>query len=181
MAEGLERVAVVGTSGCGKSVFARQLAQSLGHPCVELDELSWAPDWRAKPEDVFRRLVAAAAAAPRWVIDGNYSRMRDVVWPRATTVIWLNFGFRTVFFRALRRTLGRLITREELWHGNRESLGRAFFSRESILVWVITTFHRRRRQYEELRASGKYSHLSWIELRRPSDAKRYLAAAQARR
>lgn len=86
-----------------------------------------------------------------------------------------------MFSRALRRSLGRIITQEELWHGNRESVARLVFSRESILVWVITTFHRRRRQYEELRASGKYSHPSWVELRRPSDAKRYLAAAQARR
>jgi adenylate kinase family enzyme len=174
MVDLLERVVVVGTSGCGKTVFARQLAQSLGHPCVELDELYWAPNWTSKPEDEFRRLVAVAALAPRWVTDGNYSRLRELLWPRATTIVWLNYGFLTVLFRALRRTVHRLITKEKLWHGNRESVVRSFFSRESILVWVIRTFHRRRKELEALRASGRYRHLSWVEFRRPSDAEPFL-------
>jgi adenylate kinase family enzyme len=172
----LDRVVVVGSSGCGKSRLARDLAQLLGQPSVELDELYWAPNWTGKPENEFRRLVTAAAATPRWVIDGNYSRMHDVLWPRATTIVWLNFGFLTVFLRVLRRTIHRLITSEPLWHGNRESVRRAFFSRDSILLWMLTTFHRRRRGYEALRASGKYPHLSWIEFRRPSEAGRFLAA-----
>jgi adenylate kinase family enzyme len=172
----LERVVVVGTSCCGKTLFARQLAQALGHPCVELDELYWAPNWTPKPEDEFRRLVAIAASAPRWVTDGNYSRLRELLWPRATTVVWLNYGFLTVLFRALQRTVRRIITNEELWHGNRESVVRSFLSRESILVWVIGTFHRRRKELEALRASGRYRHLSWVEFRRPSDAKLFLKA-----
>ena len=176
MIPNLDRVVVVGSSGCGKSRFARDLAQLLGQPAVELDELQWAPNWTEKPEDEFRRLVSSAAAAPRWVVDGNYSRMRDVLWPRATTIVWLNFGFLTVFHRALRRTVQRILTNEPYWHGNRESVRRAFFSRDSILVYVVSTFHRRRRQYTELRASGKYSHLSWIVFRRPADARRFLAA-----
>ena len=176
LAGNFDRVIVVGSSGCGKSRFARDLAQLLGQRAVELDELQWAPNWTEKPEDEFRRLVAAAAAAPRWVVDGNYSRMRDILWPRATTIVWLNFGFLTVFLRALRRTVHRILANEPLWHDNRESVTRSFFSRDSILLYVITTFHRRRRTYAALRASGKYPHLSWIEFRRPADAARFLAA-----
>jgi adenylate kinase family enzyme len=169
-----ERVVVVGTSCCGKTLFSRQLAQSLGYPYVELDELYWAPSWTPKPENEFRRLVAVAASAPRWVAEGNYGRIREVLWPRATTIVWLNYSFLTVFFRALRRTLHRIVTKKKLWHGNRESVVRSFFSRDSILVWVITTFHRRRKEFAVLRASGKYPHLSWVEFRRPSDAQVYL-------
>ena len=169
-----ERIVVVGPTGGGKTVFARELARRLGYPCVELDELYWGPNWTAKPEDEFRRLVAIAASAPRWVADGNYSRLRDVLWPRATTIVWLNYGFATVLYRAVRRTLGRAVSREPLWHGNKESVRRAFFSRESILLWVIATFHRRREQLQALRASGKYSHLAWVELRRPSDDRPFL-------
>lgn len=169
-----ERVVVVGTSCCGKTMFARQLAQSLGSPCIELDELYWAPNWTPKPDSEFRRLVEIAASAPRWVTEGNYGRIRDVLWPRATTIVWLNYSFITVFRRALRRTSRRIIVRESLWHGNRESFARSFLSRESILVWVITTFNRRRKEFETLRASGKHPHLSWVEFRRPWDAESYL-------
>jgi len=169
-----ERVVVVGTSCCGKTMFARQLAQSLGCPCVELDELYWAPNWTPKPDSEFRRLVEIGASAPRWVTEGNYGRIRDALWPRATTIVWLNYSFITVFRRALRRTCRRIIVRESLWHGNRESFGRSFLSRDSILVWVIATFNRRRKEFETLRTSGKYPHLSWVEFRRPSEAESYL-------
>jgi adenylate kinase family enzyme len=174
MVDPLERVVVVGTSCCGKSVFSRQLAKALGCPRIELDELFWGPDWTPKSKNEFQRLTSAAAAAPRWVADGNYGRTRDLLWPRATTVIWLNYGFLTVFFRALRRTLIRNITGETLWHGNRESLARSFFSRDSILVWVATTFYRRRKEFNALRTGGKYPHVTWVEFRRPSEAAHYL-------
>ena len=167
-----ERFVVVGTSCCGKTLFSRQLARSLGYPCIELDELYWGPDWTPKSE--FRRLVGAAASAPRWIAEGNYGRIRDLLWPRATTVVWLNYSFVTVLFRALRRTLHRIASAEMLWHGNRESAARSFLSRDSVLLWMVTTFHRRRREFEALRASRYYPHLSWVEFRRPSDARRYL-------
>jgi adenylate kinase family enzyme len=173
-----QRIVVVGTSCCGKTVFARLLAQSLGCPSVELDELYWGPQWTPKPDAEFRRLVEAAARAPRWVADGNYGRVRDILWPRATTIVWLNYSFQRVLLQALRRTLRRLVTREELWHGNRESLRRSFLSRESILLWVISTFHRRREELAGLRASSRYPHLSWVELRRPGDAEPYLRSLQ---
>jgi hypothetical protein len=74
----------------------------------------------------FRRLVEAAASASSWIAKGNYGGVRDLLCPRATTVVWLNYGFVTVFFRALRRTLHRTASGETLWHGNRESLLRSF-------------------------------------------------------
>lgn len=172
------RIVVVGQSCAGKTAFSRRLARSLGYPCVELDELFWGADWTPKPDGEFRRLVEAAASAPLWVADGNYGRVRDILWPRATTIVWLNYGFPRVMLRALRRTLGRIITQDELWHGNRETVARQFFSRESILLWVVSTFRRRRRDFEALRASSKYPHLSWVELRRPADAEPYLRSLQ---
>jgi len=172
------RVVVVGQSCSGKTSFSRRLARSLGYPCVELDELFWGADWTPKPDGEFRRLVEAAICAPRWVADGNYGRVRDILWTLATSIVWLNYSFPRVMLRALRRTLGRIVTRDELWHGNRETVARQFFSRESILLWVISTFRRRRRDFEALRASGKYPHLSWVELRRPADAEPYLRSFQ---
>jgi len=172
------RIVVVGQSCSGKTSFSRRLARSLGYPCVELDELFWGADWTPKPDSEFRRLVETAASAPLWVADGNYGRVRDILWPRATAIVWLNYSFPRVMLRALRRTLGRIITQDDLWHGNRATVAREFFSRESILLWVISTFRRRRRDFEALRASGKYPHLSWVELRRPADAEPYLRSFQ---
>jgi len=134
----------------------------------------------AKPTADFRRLVESAVQGPRWVVDGNYSVLRNVVWPRATTIIWLNYGFATVLARALRRTLRRIIRRERLFAGNEESIKRSFLSRDSILLWMIGTFHEKRRRYGTLRASGAFANLEWLEFRRPAHADFFLRDMETR-
>jgi adenylate kinase family enzyme len=174
MSSALERIVVVGTSCSGKTTYARSLAAMLGHPHIELDALHWLPDWVERPNEEFQSLVAAAVAPDRWVVDGNYRTVREVIWPRATCIIWLNYGFPTVLGRAFRRTLRRSLTHEELYSGNRESLRRAFFNRESILLWVITTYRRRQKQFSQLRASNAFNHLQWVEFRKPREAEQFL-------
>jgi len=169
------RVVVVGTSAAGKTTFARALATALQVPFVELDELHWSPGWREKSRSEFSRLVAEAAAGSMWVADGNYRTVRDILWPRANLVVWLNYGFALTLWRGFRRSVQRCFSGEVLWHGNRESLHRVFLSRESILVWIITTHKRRRRQFSELRASAKYPNVVWVEFREPSEAQTWLA------
>lgn len=170
------RVLVIGTSGAGKTTFARALAARLGCSHVELDDLFWGEHWTPRPTAQFLASVQAAAAAERWVIDGNYSVARDTLWPRATHVVWLNFGRFTVLRRIFVRTVERAVLRRPLWQGNRESLRRAFFSRESILVWSATTFDKNRVQYAGLRASKQFPRLSWHELRSPREAVAFLRA-----
>jgi hypothetical protein len=77
---------------------------------------------------------------------GNYGAVRGEVWPRATAVVWLNVSLPVALWRVVRRTATRLARREVLWHGNRESLLRALFTRESIVWWVLTTHHLPRKQ-----------------------------------
>lgn len=169
------RIVVIGTSGCGKTVFARALARHLSAAHIELDALFWSADWTPRPTAQFVEAVRQAAAAERWVADGNYSAVREVLWSRATHVVWLNFSRSVVFSRVLRRTLRRVWTREPLWHGNRETVGKAFFSRKSILLWSISTYARNVRKYTDLRQQGRYPHLQWSELTAPSQARAFLA------
>jgi hypothetical protein len=79
-----------------------------------------------------------------------------------------------IFARAVRRTVVRSVFQERKYAGNRESLRRAFFTRESILLWVLTTYWERRRRYPILRASPNYAGLAWFELKRPADVAAFL-------
>lgn len=78
----LRRIVVVGTTGSGKSTLARTLAQRLNVPHVELDALHWEPNWRQAAPPVFRERTAHALAGEGWVVDGNYSVVRDLTWSR---------------------------------------------------------------------------------------------------
>lgn len=170
------RFVVLGMSGAGKSSLARALAIRLRAPHVELDELFWGPEWTPKPAATFRELTRAAVSAPTWVVDGNYSSVRDIVWPRADVAVWLNFPLWLVLWRVFWRTAHRLRTREALWHGNRESFRRTFSSRESILWWVVTAHAKRRREFSLLRNSRQFPNLKWVEIRWPRQAEAFIRA-----
>jgi energy-coupling factor transporter ATP-binding protein EcfA2 len=171
----LQRIAVVGTTGTGKTTLAHCLAGLLEIPHVELDALYWGPDWIPAPTAVFRERTAQALSGEQWVVDGNYGRVRDIVWRRADTVAWLDYALPVVMGRLVRRTARRIVTREELWSGNREGVRGTFFSRDSILLWALRTYPRRRREYPVLFASPEYAHLTVVHLRSPRAASDWLS------
>jgi len=151
-----DRVVVVGTSGSGKTTLAAAIASRTGAPNVELDALHWQPGWTPAPREELRATIDAFTSRPRWVVDGNYDSLRDIVWPRATLIVWLDYPFPIVFARVVRRTVSRIVTRQELFSGNRESFRQSFLSRHSVILWMLTTFRRRRRTYAaRMRASAE--------------------------
>ena len=124
-------------------------------------------DWTPLPMAEFRARVAAVAEGERWVIDGNYSRVQDIVWARADTVVWLDLPRRTVMRRIIWRTLRRVGGRVELWNGNRERW-RNFFAldkAESVIVWAWQTHASNRARYEAAMADPLNAHLRFIRLR----------------
>lgn len=153
----MRRVVVVGSSGSGKSTLARALAERLGVPHVELDALHWGPDWTETPTEVLRKKVETAIACDGWTICGNYTKLRESIWPRADTLIWLDYPMGLVMWRVLRRTTGRCITGETLWSNhNVETWRKSFFSSDSIIVWAWTTWPTQRRAYFTFFRSREY-------------------------
>ena len=170
------RIVVVGTSGAGKSHFAQALAQARGCSHIELDALFWDADWTPQPTPAFLARIDAATTGAQWVADGNYSVARTLLWGRATHIVWLDYGRGRVLWRVFSRTLRRALRREALWAGNTESLKRAFFSRQSILLWAMTTWRKNRVKYAALQADPAYGHLRWQRFTAPRQASDFLAA-----
>jgi adenylate kinase family enzyme len=173
------RIAVVGTSGSGKTILAQRLARHLGIKHVELDAVYWGPDWTPSPREVLRERVAQALVGLAWITDGNYGAVRDIVWGRADTVVWLDYALPVVMARVTWRTLRRSLSGEELWNGNHERLGTAAFSRDSIIWWALSTYRRRRREYPILFRQPEYAHLDVVRLRSPRMANEWLQSLPA--
>ena len=173
----VRRVSVVGTSGAGKSTLSRALAAGLGAECLELDSVFHQPGWVPLPRDEFRQRVAAVVAGERWVIDGNYtSQVKDLVWARADTVVWLDLPRRTVMRRIIWRSFRRAAVRTELWNGNRERW-RNFFSldkEESVIAWAWQTHAATRAKMEAAVADQANSHVSFVRLENPGAVRRFL-------
>jgi adenylate kinase family enzyme len=180
MDDALSRVIVIGTAGAGKTTLASALSSLLAVPHIELDAIHWGPDWTPLERDTFRAQVEARLQGDRWIVDGNYSSVRDLVWPRATAVVWLNYSFARAYWRVFKRTLRRIIIREELFGGNVETFRAQFLSRESLLWWVIKSHRRHRQIYRDLFDSRAFPQLKLVELTDPHQTQAFLEALARR-
>jgi adenylate kinase family enzyme len=167
----VRRISVVGNSGSGKTTIASGLAAALGVPHLELDAVFHQPGWQPLETGEFRRIVADFTADGGWVVDGNYSKVQDIVWSRADTVIWVDPPRHRVMRQLLARTLRRMATGAELWNGNREQWRNLLRldPQESILAWAWTNHHAYRDRYASARADPASEHLSFVRLRTPAD------------
>ena len=169
-----DRIVVIGATGSGKSTIAGKIAQTLDIPHIEFDAYRHGPNWTETPNDVFKERLRQALQGDTWVADGNYRITRDVVWPRATMLVWLDYPIRVVMWRLWWRTIRRTVYRQELWNGNRESIRQHFFSRQSLFLWALQTHWARRRTIPPALAQPEHTHLELVHLRSPKAAYKWL-------
>lgn len=115
------RVWVLGGSASGKTTFAREFSAAAGARHVELDRLYWQENWTPKEDAAFREELSVLLREPCWVVDGQYAAAVDDFVAEADCVVWLDTPLRVAWPRLLRRTVTRLVRRQDLWAGNRES------------------------------------------------------------
>nr|MBC8383847.1 adenylate kinase [Candidatus Cloacimonadota bacterium] len=151
----MKRIAIIGTSCSGKSTLAHNISKILHIPHFELDHLYWQPDWQHLDRELFREKVKKTVQDERWVIDGNFSIVRDLIWENSDTIIWLNYPFDVVFLHALVRSIKRIVTKEQLFGNNVESFRQTFFTKNSILYWIIYTHWKYKRTYSRLIRNSK--------------------------
>jgi adenylate kinase family enzyme len=173
----VRRVSVVGNAGSGKTTLGRALADRLGVSFVELDSVFHQPGWRPLPVDEFRRRVEELVAGDGWVMDGNYSAVRDLVWARADTVVWLDLPRRTVMWQVVSRTLRRTLTRVELWNGNREPLAGLFRldPERSIIRWAWLKHDVYSDRFAAAARDPAFGHLSFVRVGSRRDAAALIA------
>ena len=175
----MPRIVVVGSTGSGKTWLAKELSRRFDVPHVELDALNWDPDWTAVAQaapEVFRERVRGAVSGGAWVVDGNYGAARDLVWPRAMALVWLDYPLRVVVWRTFWRTLKRTFTRETLWNGNKERFRAQFLSRDSLFLWVLKTYWRRRREYPGILGRPEHALLRVFRHHSPGKTRAWLAS-----
>jgi hypothetical protein len=151
----------------------------LGVPHVELDALHWGPNWTEADTNTFRADVHRALTGDRWVVDGNYAAVREIVWSRADTIVWLDYSVGTVLSRLLVRTVRRSLGLETLWNGNRERFWVQFATRDSIIIWMFKTHWNRRKTYRALLAAPEHMHLRSLRFSSPRQAGEWLEALRS--
>jgi adenylate kinase family enzyme len=101
----VERVAVVGCGGSGKSYVARELGRLLDLPVVHMDAVYFDDQWNPMPMERFEAAQCELVAEPRWVIDGNYNSTLQVRLEAADTVVFMDLPTRVCLWGILSRQL----------------------------------------------------------------------------
>jgi len=136
----MQRVLVMGSSGSGKSTFARRLSEITGLPFVSLDGLFWKPGWVKSDTAEFRERLTEVALQPHWIMDGNFpSHLVELRRDACDTVIWFDLPRRTCMLGIMKRIAGSYgQVRPEMAEGCPEKIDFEFFR----YVW---TYRRQQR------------------------------------
>ncbi|MBK7963083.1 MAG: AAA family ATPase [Bdellovibrionales bacterium] len=86
------RILILGNSGSGKTWLSGALVNYLDLNMISLDEVCWEPGGyykRRTDEDVKQDLLGISQR-PRWVIEGVYGDLAEILLPRITCLFWLD-------------------------------------------------------------------------------------------
>jgi adenylate kinase family enzyme len=171
----VRKVAIVtSASGSGGTTVGREIARRLDVPFHELDALFWQPGWVESTAEELRAAVEPIVATDAWVIDGSYqSKIGQLVLGNADVVVWLDLPLRSWLPRLVRRTFRRARSGEVLWDGNRESLRKAFLSRDSLILFTLRHFRGRRRTYPV-----RFADYDVVRLRSQAEIDSFLRSAE---
>lgn len=171
------RILIAGVTGSGKTTLARRIGAQWALPAIEIDALFHGPDWT--PRSQFLDEVRAFADRERWVTEWQYGGQgtNAILAPRAQLVVWLDYPYRVVRTRLLRRTFLRRLLRTSLWNGNVEKplwqpLGTD--PQTNILLWQRHTLHKWDARLPQMAA--RYPHLTIVRLKTPRETGRWLRA-----
>ena len=161
-------------SGNGKTTLSKRVAAKLGVPYTELDALVHLPGWTEASDEDFRRQVEEVMGRSEgWVLDSLYQhKVGDLLLERADTLVWLDQPLPLVLRRLMTRAVKDIVTKRDLFNGNRQTWRYAFFTRDSLVGYAIKSHFKRRRQWPKVVAT--HSNLEVVRLRSPREVERWV-------
>ncbi len=179
---GCNRILIIGRTGSGKTTLARELSATLGVPHVELDSLYFGPNFSTVPLSVLRERTTTAISREQWVTDGNKSAVRDLVWPRADTIIWLDYPLVVSLWRLGKRALWRTSVLKEQTKktGKKSNMPQQFIAGAKGVLTALRSHRDQRREFPILFAKLENQHLAIVRLNSPEATQRWLERIKAK-
>jgi energy-coupling factor transporter ATP-binding protein EcfA2 len=174
---GCQRILILGRTGSGKTTLARELSAAIWAPHVELDALYFGPSFSTVPLSLLRDRTSAAIAGDRWVTDGNKGAVRDLCWPRADSIIWLDYPLVVSLWRLGKRAIWRtsVLKAQSAETGGKSGLPKQLLSAAKGVLTALRSHRGQRREYPRMFAKPENQHLAVVRLRSPRATRRWLA------
>lgn len=101
----MKRIAIIGSSGSGKSTFANKLGKKLNRTVTHLDKEYYTDGWKQKySKEGWKDFLRSLVEEDQWIIDGNYRSSLIMRLDRADTIIFFDFPKWLCLWRALSRS-----------------------------------------------------------------------------
>lgn len=169
----MRRILVVGSSGAGKSTFARRLGAATGIPVVHLDKLYWNPNWVGTTDEFeWRAKIETALSGDAWIVDGNYSGTLELRLRRADTIVFLDLPRVLCVWRVIKRAaFYRKRTRPDVAEGCNERFNREFVK----FLHYIWTYPARSKPKVERMMRENQSRLKIVRLKSKREVEKFLS------
>jgi adenylate kinase family enzyme len=168
----VDRIAIIGCGGSGKSRLARALGDMLGITPVHLDGLYYERDWKPLDKEQFAALQRDLVAAPRWIIDGNYASSLPIRLEVADTVVFLDLPAWACLWGIIQRRLR---------HGGGQHDAIGVYDRVTWnFIRYIAGYRKQMAPRVHQLVVGHAGDAQVVVLRSRRAARRYLAAVAAR-
>ncbi|TFE54679.1 adenylate kinase [Streptomyces sp. ICN441] len=168
----MRKIALFGPPATGKSTLAKWLSAELGHSHTDLDDLLFTPDGPL-PLPEFRQQAEEITRHDTWIVEGNFSKLADVVWHRADVLVWLDFPLPLIVYRIVRRSLYQLTGHDHSPQARRLTWSKAFFHRRSLLRTAIRKYRNNRPRYALQIAETADRGVKVARLRNPRAVRRW--------
>ena len=112
----MQRIAIIGNAGGGKSVLARDLGARLDLPVYEVDQFQWQPGWVQTPLDEIAAIYKNWLEEPSWIIDGwgDWDALRKR-FDRADTIVMVDLPIVLHYWWARRRQVLAFLGKSGGW------------------------------------------------------------------
>ena len=108
MARDFSRIVVYGITSVGKTTTTKELGKILQSAVIILDDVFWGPNWEMPTTESFQKKVKELISKKKkWVVDGNYSKVRPFILPKATFAVILDLPLHVILWRIFSRTVSR--------------------------------------------------------------------------
>ncbi len=99
----MNRIAIIGRPGSGKSTFAVALSNKRHLPVFHLDKIFFTHHWKQRNREEFLKLQQQWIALPQWIIDGNSLKSLEMRYQSADLVIVFLLPKWKCFWRIIQR------------------------------------------------------------------------------
>ncbi|HVB61450.1 MAG TPA: AAA family ATPase [Ktedonobacteraceae bacterium] len=103
----MRKIAIIGSSGAGKTTLARELGEILQIEVIHLDRFFWRKNWTKKEADRTRKKQKRSIQKYAWIMDGSYHDTLELRLKAADTVIFLDMPRLLCVWRVITRHFSR--------------------------------------------------------------------------